>query len=112
VQAACDAAKLAGARIAGKEAPVHPDTETTVEGLKARIQSVVDFLGTLRPEDFAAADTRVIELPFMKGARILAPDYLRELALPNFYFHTTTAYDILRHNGVDVGKGDYIGKLA
>lgn len=111
IQAACDAAKFAGARLAGKEAPAHPDTEKTLPELKARIQSVIAFLNTIQASDFAGASERTISLPFAPGMIIDAGDYLNGLALPNFYFHITTAYAILRHNGVDLGKQDYIGGL-
>ncbi|MDP2312642.1 MAG: DUF1993 domain-containing protein [Pseudomonadota bacterium] len=111
IQAACDAAKFAGARLAGKEAPVHPDTETTVAQLRARIQSVIAFLGTLTPADFDGAARRPVTLSFMPGMVIDGTDYLNELAIPNFYFHATTAYAILRHNGVNVGKSDFIGGM-
>ncbi len=109
VQAACDAAKFAAARSSGKEAPKHPDTETTVDELRARIRSVVEFLGTFDAADFEGAATRLVPLGFFPGKALLGADYFTRLATPNFYVHATTAYDILRHNGVDVGKADFIG---
>ena len=99
------------ARLAGKEAPKHPDTETTMEELHVRVKSVVTYLETLKLEDFQGAETRTITLPFMPGKACKGADYLVEMAMPNFYFHVTTAYSILRHNGVDVGKMDFIGSL-
>lgn len=111
VQAACDAAKFAAARLTGKEAPKHPDTEQTVEELKARIQSVVAYLDTFKAADFAGAESRKITLPFLEGKVLLGPDYLMEMVIPNFFFHLTTAYAILRHLGVDLGKRDFIGSL-
>lgn len=111
IQACCDAAKFATARLAGKEAPKHPDTETTLDELRARIRSTLEFLDTVTEADFADAKGRVIELPFMPGKALVAADYLNEMSLPNFYFHVTTAFAILRHNGVDIGKPAFIGSL-
>lgn len=112
VQSACDNAKNASARIAGKEAPRHEDTEKTIEELRARIRTCVAYLKTFEPKDLDGASERTITLPFMPGKAFRGDDYLVEFALPNFYFHVVTAYAILRHNGVDVGKVDYIGGLT
>lgn len=112
IQGACDAAKFAGARLAAVEPPKHPDIETTAEQLHARIAAVIEFLGSLDEKAFEGAGERVVPLPFMPGKALLGRDYLNELSLPNFYFHTTTAYAILRHNGVDLGKQDFIGSMA
>lgn len=112
IQAACDAAKFAAARLSGKEAPKHPDTETTLKEIRARIQSVLSYLGTFQPSDIAGREDSLVELGFLEGKVIRAEDYLNELALPNFYFHVTTAYAILRHSGVDLGKRDYVGGLT
>lgn len=111
VQGACDAAKFAAARLAGKEAPNHPDTEQTFDELRQRTRACIAFLDTVTEADFVGANKRVVALPFMEGKGLLAGDYLNEMALPNFYFHVTTAYAILRHNGVDLGKRDFIGAL-
>jgi hypothetical protein len=112
IQAACDAAKFGAARLTGKEPPKHPDTEQTLEEIRARVASVVSYLSTFKAEDFAGAETRPIRLPFLEGKILYGRDYLNELTLPNFYFHVTTAYSILRHNGVDVGKQDFLGSLT
>jgi hypothetical protein len=112
IQAACDAAKFAGARLSGREAPKNPDTETTVEELRTRIQSTVAFLETIGAKDFEGAEKRMVPLSFMPGKGMFGADYLVEMALPNFYFHLTTAYAILRNNGVDVGKIDFIGGIT
>jgi uncharacterized protein len=112
IQAACDAAKSASARLAGKEPPKHPDTEQTIDDLRARLRTCVAWLDTLVPGDFAGAEGRAVPLPFLEGKAMLGNDYLRELVLPNFYFHVTTAYAILRHNGVNLGKSDFIGALS
>ncbi len=111
VQAACDAAKFAAARLAGVEAPAHPDTEKTLPELRARIKTCLAFLDTVKAESFAGADTRKVPLSFMPGKGLTGEDYLVELGVPNFYFHVTTAYAILRHNGVPLGKADFIGGM-
>jgi hypothetical protein len=111
IQSAADNAKLAAARLAGKQAPSHPDTETTVNELKARLQTVIDYLATFTPEDFAGAEDRAIRMPFFPDKTIQGRDYLAEWVVPNTYFHLVTAYAILRHNGVELGKQDYIGSM-
>jgi uncharacterized protein len=111
VQAACDNAKFIPARLVGKQPPSHPDTEQTYDEIRKRIRTVLDYLGSFKREEFDGADTRTIELPFLEGKLLSGLDYLVEMALPNFYFHLTTAYAILRHNGVDLGKRDFIGSL-
>lgn len=113
LQAACDTVKLAAARLAGREAPKHPDTEATVEQIRGRIQAVIAYLDGFSEADFAGAEARVLELAFLpRGKSITGAHYLDEFVIPNFYFHVTTAYAILRHDGVDLGKYDYIGSLA
>jgi hypothetical protein len=112
VQAVCDGAKFTAARLAGKTPPSHPDTETTMEELHARIRTVVDYLKTFTAADFEGAETREVSLPFAPGKGIKGADFLFEMGLPNFYFHIAMAYAILRHNGVGLGKIDYIGSLA
>jgi uncharacterized protein len=111
IQACCDGAKFTAARLTGKEAPKHPDTETTLDELRARIRSVVEYLDTFTEADFAGAKERMVTLPFMPGKALTAADYLNEMSLPNFYFHATTAFAILRHNGVDIGKMAFLGSL-
>jgi hypothetical protein len=112
VQASCDTAKFAAARLSGKEAPKHPDTEQTMDELHARIASVTSYLGTFVEKDFDGAETRVVKLPFREGKGLVGSDYLVEMAQPNFFFHVTHSYAILRHNGVDLGKTDYLGALS
>lgn len=111
IQSACDAAKFACARLSGQEPPKHPDTEKTFGEAKARIQSVVSYLKTFKAEDFKGAMEKKITQSWMEGKFLSGADYLHHMALPNFYFHVTTAYAIIRANGVDVGKMDYIGDL-
>jgi hypothetical protein len=112
VQAACDTAKLAAARLSGKEAPPHPDTEKTVAELRARVQSVLKYLDGFSAKDFEGAATRVVTQPRWEGKVMSGADYFLEHAVPNFFFHLVHAYAILRHNGVDVGKRDYLGALS
>lgn len=111
VQSACDTAKFTAARLTAKEPPKHPDTETTIEELHARIQTVVAYLDTFSEKDFAGAAERHVDLPWAQGKWVLGNEYLNALQLPNFYFHVTTAYAILRHSGVPLGKMDYIGRF-
>jgi hypothetical protein len=112
VRIACDHAKSTAANLAGKEAPKHEDNETTMEDLRGRIAKCVAFLDTLKESDFAATkpDT-VIKLAFPKGKAALAQEYVLGRQLPNFFFHVTTAYALLRAGGVELGKGDYIGQI-
>lgn len=109
VQIASDAAKGAGARLAGIPVPSFPDEEKSFEDLQARIGRTIDFLAGLRKDQFDGAEERDIqikaggrELSFKGGA------YLEIWAKPNFYFHVTTAYAILRHNGIELGKPDFL----
>jgi hypothetical protein len=111
VQTTCDNAKFIAGRLTGKEWPAHPDTETTFDQLRARTAAVISYLETFKPEDFAGADDRKIALPWMEGKWMRGDEYVGQFAFPNFYFHATTAYAILRHNGVEVGKRDYIGSV-
>lgn len=112
VQIACDTAKGAAARLAEAEVPSHPDTETTVPELQARIAKTLDFITALPASAFDGAEDRTVTLKLRgQDAVFPAKGYLIHFALPNFYFHLTTAYAILRHNGVEIGKPDYIGGL-
>jgi hypothetical protein len=107
---ACDAAKLAAARISGKEAPKFEDTETTFEELKARIRKTLAWLETVTATDLDGTEGKEITFPVGREAQrtMTAQAYLATWALPNFFFHVATAYAILRHNGVDLGKSDYL----
>jgi hypothetical protein len=113
VQAATDLAKNGGARLAGIEPPRYEDTETTIEALKARLTKTVAFLKSLDAKAIDASADREISFPLgptHKG-QMKGEDYLNHFVLPNVYFHATAAYAILRHNGVDVGKMDYLGAI-
>lgn len=112
IQTACDTAKFAAARTAGREPPSHPDDEQTIEDARKRIATVRSYLDTFAEADFAGAEARVVRLPRWEGKSMTATDYFIEHGLPNFFFHLTTAYALLRHNGVDVGKRDYLGALS
>lgn len=109
VQIVCDNAKFLAARTSGKTPPKHEDTEKTFDELRTRISAVLEYLDGFKPEDFAQSDKHVVALTFAPGKGMLAGDYVRQFALPNFYFHLTTAYAILRHNGVQLGKANYLG---
>jgi hypothetical protein len=111
IQIACDTAKLGVSRLTGKDAPSHPDTEKTLPELKARIASVVGYLEKFTAKDFAEAPARHISQPRWEGQYLTGDEFGLQHVIPNFYFHVTTAYAILRHNGVDVGKKDYLGAM-
>lgn len=113
VQSACDTAKFTASRLTGKEAPKHPDDEKTYEEVRARVGKVVSYLETFTEKDFEGAESRKVALPWIPGGNkaALGLDYLVSFAQPNFFFHVTHAYAILRHNGVPLGKMDYIGAL-
>ncbi len=111
IQIACDTAKLCGARLANKEAPTHPDTEKTYSEIKSRIESVIQYLNSFTSQDFNGAEDRHISQPRWEGKYLTGKEFVIHHAVPNFYFHVTTAYSILRHNGVDIGKKDYLGEL-
>ena len=111
VQIACDTAKGAVARLAGVEIPRHEDVEKTLQDLKARIAKTLDFVQSLKAERIDGSEEKEIVLQMRNGERrYTGLQYLMGHALPNFYFHVTTAYNILRHNGVELGKADYLGK--
>jgi uncharacterized protein len=109
VQSACDAAKYAAAYLSGQKAPSHPDTEKTIGELRARIQKCVEYVGSFKAADFSGAEERRVAPPWMEGSSVSGDQYVNRIAVPNFYFHVTTAYAILRHNGVDLGKRDFVG---
>jgi uncharacterized protein len=112
IQSACDQAKWCCAKLCGKEGPSHPDTEKTIADVRARTKTVTDYLATFKREDFAGAEERMVRHGyFPQGKGMRGGDYLDHVALPNFHFHVTTAYAILRHNGVAVGKMDYMTEL-
>lgn len=112
VQIACDTAKGAAARLAGVEVPKHEDTEATLDELKARVAKTLDFIKTIKREQLQGAETREIVLQFPQTTlKFTGVNYLTNFALPNFFFHVTTAYALLRKNGVDLGKRDFLGQI-
>jgi hypothetical protein len=112
VQIACDTAKGAAARLAGVEIPKHEDTESTIPELKARVAKTLDFIKTIKAEQFLGAETREIVLQFPQSTlKFNGLNYLTNFVLPNFFFHVTMAYALLRKNGVDLGKRDFLGPI-
>lgn len=111
VQIACDFAKGGSARLAGAEVPSWPDDEKSIDELKARIAKTLDFIAGLKAASFDGAETRDIKIK-VRGNDVTFKGlpYLTNYAMGHFFFHCTTAYAILRHNGVELGKGDFIGK--
>jgi uncharacterized protein len=112
MQRACDVAKNAGARLADIEPPSHEDSEKTIADLKARITKTIAFLKTLDTGKIDRSAEREITFPLgSKKGHMTGAGYLNHFAVPNFHFHVTTAYDILRHCGVDIGKNDFLGAI-
>jgi hypothetical protein len=113
VQIACDLAKNGGARLAGLEPPKHEDLEQSLGELQARIAKTVAFVKTLDPAKIDACAERDIVFPLGREnkGRMRGADYLNHFVLPNFYFHISTAYGILRHCGVEIGKREYLGDI-
>jgi len=110
VQIATDTAKAAMARLAGVEIPKYEDTEQTFAELKARIAKTIEFVNGFKPAQIDGTDAKEIMIKLGgNDTKLTGMQYLLGHAHPNFYFHVTTAYDILRHNGVEIGKRDYIG---
>ncbi len=112
VQIACDTAKGAAGRLAGIEIPRHDDTETTFAELKSRIVKTIEFVKSVTAVQVEQASSRTIELKFPNGAwKFTATAYLADFVLPNFYFHESMVYALLRMNGVELGKSDYLGAI-
>lgn len=111
VQIACDTAKLGVSRLTAKDAPVNDDKEKTLGELKTRIQQTISYLSEFNANDFKGAEERKISQPRWEGKWLTGMEFTTHHALPNLYFHISTAYSILRHNGVDIGKKDYLGDM-
>ena len=109
VQRASDTAKFAAARLTGTDGPGFSDDETTIEALKARCAKTIAYLESVPQEAFEGAEQRSITFGGQTKTTLPGEAYLLGFVLPNFFFHVTTAYDILRHSGVPVGKRDYLG---
>jgi len=112
IQVACDFAKGACARLAGLEVPGWEDTEASIDALKARIARTIEFIGVIKPEQIDGSEGRDINIKIRgEAATFKGQPYLLVQVLPNFFFHAATAYDILRHNGVEIGKRDFLGQV-
>jgi uncharacterized protein len=112
IQIACDTAKGAGGRLAGIDIPKHEDNEVSLAELKQRIGKTVDFLKTVKPSQLEGAESRSIEIKTPNRTfSFTGVSYLNHFVLPNFYFHETIAYALLRENGVEVGKSDFLGTM-
>jgi hypothetical protein len=111
VQIACDTAKLGASRLAGKDAPKNDDSEKTLAELAARVHATMAYLDTFTAADFADTATRSVTQPRWEGKVMTGADYFLQHVVPNFFFHLSQAYAILRHNGVAIGKRDYLGAL-
>jgi hypothetical protein len=112
VQVVCDVSKGAVARLAGVGVPKHEDTEQTFPELKARIAKTIDFIKTIKPEQIDGSEDKDLMVKLGKQEyKFKGMQYLLNYAYPNFYFHAATVYNILRHNGVDVGKKDFVGEF-
>jgi hypothetical protein len=111
IQMACDNAKGGAGRLAQSEIPIFEDHEKTIEELQARIEKTISFLDSIKPEQIIGKEDIQVSLPYFKDKYFTGFDYATQYLLPNFYFHVTTAYAILRKNGAKVGKTDYLGDL-
>jgi uncharacterized protein len=111
-QSVCDQAKYAAGRATGKDIPAHPDTEQTFDELRKRISAVLSYLDGFTARDYEGSDDRTVSLPRWEGKSLTGTVYFVEHALPNFFFHLTTVYAILRHNGIEIGKRDFLGALS
>ena len=111
VQIACDMSKFCIARLSGREAPVHADDETTIEQLQARLAAVADWIEGVPAGEVDGTEDKSITMKLRVGETTMPGlVYLRDFATPNFYFHATTTYALLRHAGVELGKGDFLGR--
>src|ERR1044071_5791949 len=111
VQSACDYVKAAVAWLSGQTPPKHEDNEQTIDELRARIRKTVAFAESVREAKYAGASERKVKLSWAPGKVIGGEDYLLQMTIPNTFFHIAMAYAILRHNGVDVGKMDFLGSI-
>ena len=110
IQIACDAAKFCVSRLAGIDAPAFADDEKTLDELRQRVRKTIDYLQSVPAAQIDGSDAREISVPRRAGALTMTGEtYLKHYVLPNFFFHVTTTYALLRHNGVELGKTDYLG---
>lgn len=111
IQTACDAAKFCGSRLSDATPPVFEDQEKSLADYIQRIDKTIEYLKSLDEDDFKAFESKEIVFPWNPNQKLMGKDYLIQFALPNFYFHVTTAYNILRSCGIELGKADYLGKI-
>jgi hypothetical protein len=112
VQSACDYLKAAAAWLSGQKPPKHDDTEQTIDDVRARIRKTVAFAESVTEAQYAGAAEQRVSLSFAPAGKVLVgPNYLLQMTIPNVYFHVAMAYAVLRHNGVDVGKMDFLGPI-
>lgn len=111
IQIASDNAKGTVARLIGTEPPKMDDTEQSIADLIVRIDKTIDFLATVKPEQFVGSDEREVTLPYFPGKHFIGKEFLPGYGLPNFFFHLVMAYALLRQAGLDIGKADYAGQL-
>lgn len=111
IQIACDSAKICVSKLTGKDAPVFEDKESTLPQLRTRIANTITYISSMSEKDFAGAAERKVTTPRWEGKWLPGHEYLIQHSLPNVYFHITTAYAILRHNGLEIGKKDYLGAM-
>ncbi len=113
IQIACDSAKFCMARLTGVESPKFEDNEETIAALKERVAKTMAYVQSFKPGDIENTERKDITVPRRDTSIVMkGEDYLRNFAMPNFYFHVTTAYALLRHNGVDLGKSDFLGAIT
>lgn len=111
IQSTCDAAKFCASHLSGKIAPKHEDNEKTWSELRERIKKAVTYLDGFKADDFKLAATMKVSPNWAKGQWVIGEEFFTDISVPNFYFHLTMAYAILRHSGVDIGKSDYLGTI-
>jgi uncharacterized protein len=109
IQITCDVAKFCASRLTGLPAPSFEDKESSFEEFDARIDKTIEFLRQFKPEQFVGYEKRKVTFPWYPNNYLDGHNYLVQHAIPNFYFHLTTTYSILRHLGADLGKADYLG---
>jgi uncharacterized protein len=113
IQIACDAAKFCVARLAGVDGPAFADEEKTIDELRQRVRKTIDYVQSIPAAQIDGSDAREISVPRRSGSITMTGEaYLKTFALPNFFFHVTTTYALLRHNGVELGKADYLGAFT
>jgi uncharacterized protein len=112
VQSACDYVKGAAAWLSGQTPPKHADTEQTIDEVRARIRKTIAFAESVKESQYAGAGARKVSMSWSPTGKVLGgEDYLLQMIIPNVFFHVTMAYAVLRHNGVDVGKMDFLGPV-